>query len=393
VKRSLMSSLLVFACVAGGASSALVGSQGCSSATKVSGFGQTDAGEIADTSVTVDPDVLQIDLSDAKKTELTDAPVCATAAGKKQLVPLVLQFVVDGSGSMGGAPWTAQVNALKAVFQSYAAAQDPNLAVGMIVFADSKQLSQTNQYPGANDIFPQVFAPNSSAAVLRQLEDRLSGNASGGTPTFEALTGAYSLLEGFQPLGTFPPLYKRVVVLLTDGVPTGPTTQVVSLVKTKANAPNAPIQTFSIGVGSVPAQFMSDIATEGQTAPPGCVATSNNASNACYFPIPTGGNVTQIQSDFIDAITAIRGRASACEYLIELTDANSTQYDPKQVNVTFVDGTGKSTTLVKDPQNGWSYDDENDPKKVLLHGTSCDKVKVDKKGDVNIALGCPTRTN
>jgi Mg-chelatase subunit ChlD len=393
VKRSLMSSLLVFACVAGVATTALVGSQGCSAATKANGFGQTDAGEIADTGIAVDPDVLQIDLSDAKKTEPTDAPVCATAAGKKQLVPLVLQFVVDGSGSMSGAPWTAQVNALKAVFQSYAASKDPNLAVGMIVFADSKQLSPINQYPGANDVFPQVFTANSSAAVLRQLEERLSGNSSGGTPTFEALTGGYSLLEGFQPLGAFPALFKRVVVLLTDGAPSGPIAQVVALVKTKANASSIPIQTFSIGVGSVPPQFMSDIAIEGQTAPPGCVTTSSNASNSCYFPIPTSGNVAQIQSDFIDAITAIRGRASACEYLIELTDENSTQYDPKQVNVTFVDGNGKSTTLVKDPQNGWSYDDDNDPKKVLLHGTSCDKVKVDKKGDVNIALGCPTRTN
>jgi hypothetical protein len=49
------------------------------------------------------------------------------------------------------------------------------------------------------------------------------------------------------------------------------------------------------------------------------------------------------------AASAIRWRASACEYLIELTDANSTQYDPKQVNATFVDGTGKVMNLPKDP--------------------------------------------
>ena len=40
--------------------------------------------------------------------------------------------------------------------------------------------------------------------------------------------------------------------------------------------------------------------------------------------------------------------------------------------------------------NAWYYDDPNAPKQVILCGATCDAVKLDPNGKIEVVLGCKT---
>ena len=67
------------------------------------------------------------------------------------------------------------------------------------------------------------------------------------------------------------------------------------------------------------------------------------------------------------------------------------EIDPAKVNVVYTDGGGTETTLNKDPNNGWSYDNDAAPTKVTLNGPACNALKADPKGKIKIVLGCKTK--
>ncbi|NOU27665.1 MAG: hypothetical protein HOO96_07165, partial [Polyangiaceae bacterium] len=63
-----------------------------------------------------------------------------------------------------------------------------------------------------------------------------------------------------------------------------------------------------------------------------------------------------------------------------------------KVQVDFVDKDDpnkKISDIPKDVNNGWSYDDDANPTKILLHGGACDEVRKKKAvGKVRVKLGC-----
>jgi hypothetical protein len=80
-------------------------------------------------------------------------------------------------------------------------------------------------------------------------------------------------------------------------------------------------------------------------------------------------------------LDGIRGQVATCT--LGITADGSGTIDPAKVNVLL-----SGTTVPKDPTDGWTYDDPNDPKSVTLHGASCATLKNDPSATISVVLGC-----
>ncbi|MBP9114455.1 MAG: VWA domain-containing protein, partial [Polyangiaceae bacterium] len=282
---------------------------------------------------------------------------------------------------------------------------DPNLKIGLVVYADAKDCSGgSGPYPGkgttSSKCIPDVAPAAVNAAQLALLKGRITGTSpNGSTPTYEALEGGYKVLRAVAGTG------KKVLVLMSDGVPSSNQGQsgCITLVGSELKK-NPSIQTFSVGIGPFPApsglfasydpEFMSRLALAGGTkANPTCSTNATNVANVCHFQVTPGSNAaasTKLKQDFVDAINKVRGLAIGCEYKLENNGGGA--INPNKVNVVWTDGSGKETFVPKNAQNGWSYDDDQNPTKVILHGTSCSDATEDLQSSVKVVIGCDTKT-
>lgn len=351
---------------------------------------------------------------------------CATASAEAKRVPVYMQLVVDGSGSMDGlntmasayvpgereldplAPnrpstptpgmtgrkWIALRGALSAFVDDLAVNPDPSFAVGMYLFS-------SNQSKAASQVdVPIAFVDAAHAATLKA---RLLPPVFpiGGTPLATAMNGQLPILKAYTPAPPVQPNGKLVLVVITDGIPTDSKQGCLNAAST-ALAGTPPVLTFAVGVGDETASatdvydeiFMGDLAEAGGTAPAGCNTSWSDANMSgapCHFQITPGAKTAQqIQADFLAAVNGIRAIVSSCE--LELNFAPG-EVDPAKVNVVYTSGAGQSSQVVQDGTDGWTYDDPGDPKKVILHGAACDTLKSDPQGKVDIVLGCKTVTN
>ena len=321
---------------------------------------------------------------------------CATATASTKRSPLYLLFVLDASDSMNDDnKWTAVVGAFDSIFDALLQANDPSTGVGLIIYGGANDPTChgvcLGPYPTPEDV--------SVAAVDQTQHDRLrkeldSDSPAKNTPTSLALKGAYSELSSFTAQSPLLPDGKKVVVLITDGVPTdGSTTASNKTLVANAYAetpPQGPITTFAMGVGPFPSPdtvanynpaFLGNVAEAGGTAPAGCNPNElTNVADVCYFQItPQGTSAQQLTQEFITTIDQIRGEAASCVYELEKSGA---PLDPSEVNVVYTDGSGVQHVLTQNATNGWTYDNPTNPTEVILHGTDCSTVKADPDGKV-----------
>jgi hypothetical protein len=312
-------------------------------------------------------------------------------------------FILDGSGSMGqDNKWPSATQALEAIFSDMQKQADPGVGVGLIVFSDTKDpTSASGPYPDSADISINFVG----AAQDSALNGRLSGQPSSDTPTGTALQGGYSELENFVAQTPLPPGGQKVLVLITDGVPTdgcapsgGNYTSNACIMEAAAEyakaKPQGPILTFVIGTGVFPSSnlgnfdpnFLGNLAVAGGTGPKNCNPNENSVTtDLCYFEVdPTKGGATQTEQAFEAAINAIRGQVLSCTFPLNV-DKDAGAVDPSKVNVTV-----NGMTVSQDPNNGWTYDNPSNPTEIIFHGTSCNNLKMNPMAAVNIILGCAT---
>ncbi|MFO0675191.1 MAG: vWA domain-containing protein [Polyangiaceae bacterium] len=404
---------------------ALVAAQGCAQSADGSGFGKAPVDAAAEASV-LDPsapppsdaaadDAGPVDpgpsfgSSDSGtgqgSTEFDLDAGCATAAASAKKFPVYMLFVVDGSGSMLGAKWDGIKGALDAVFDDMKAKADPALAAGMIVYADANDSTDGDgPYPTNLDVAPMFVDSIQHTRLRKRIDDTAPD---GLTPTLQAMQGGFAAMRPFDVKNPPSPLLpdgKRVIVLVSDGQPTGDSNvqnDIISLVQRNA-PPTSDILTFSIGVGAFgtgsgfdydPA-FMGQIAVAGGTrSKTTCNPTeTTNINNVCHFQVTPGSKTAaQLKQEFIDALNRVRSVAAACEY--ELVAPSGAAIDPAKVNVLYKSGDGTEKLIKADADNGWSYDNPAAPQKVFIHGTACDTIKDDLAGEVKIVLGCKTAVN
>jgi hypothetical protein len=335
---------------------------------------------------------------------------CATGHFQGTKQPVYMLFILDGSGSMSqDNKWTAVVPALESIFTDMNAKADPGIAAGLIVFSDSQDQS-CSPFGGCNGPYPQpkdVPIAFVGSAQLNSLKNRLSGMPNDGTPTYSAMSGGYGELESYMPSGSNPPPGgQKVMVLITDGVPTDMCAQnggsyssntCVTMAGSKLTEamPKGPIKTFVIGVGQYPSSdltnfdpsFLGNVAQSGGTGPMGCNPNENTAgaTDLCYFEVdPTvATSPSQLQQSFENAINAIRGQVASCTISL----SGNSNVDPTKVNVTI-----NGMTIPQDPANGWTYNNPTNPTSITLHGTACMDLQGNPMASVQIILGCKTIT-
>lgn len=349
----------------------------CSSAERRSGFDPgAETGEDSRESFKQDEPV-----------ETPDGAGCSATQTEIARIPVVIEFVVDESGSMSGDKWKAQSEALQAAFEDMKDTADPSTFFGIQMFHDA--LGQGVK-PGS------LLDPDQFDKIMNVIT---SSSPTGSTGTEKALKAGYGVLETFKPpasTGLDADQMKRALVLLSDGQPDGGKSEqqrCEDLAQEKFGyvAPDGPIPTFSVGIGnwndsSYDPAFMSRMALAGGTADPTmCDPTSKDEFSVCHFQItPKSGDYTVAKQKLIDAINAIRALTASCEFSFTITQ----DADLSKTEVTITDADGNVTNVPADPENGWSFDDEENPTKVVLNGDACSASNGTVSGRVDVVLGC-----
>ncbi len=300
---------------------------------------------------------------------------CATTSKKAEKQPVDMVIGLDTSFSMDfDSKWPNVREAIKAFVSNPKYA---DLGVGLQFFPIRKQCSVPDYKIPAVSLMlqPQAAGPVGIALDAQQM--------AGGTPMVPLLEGLTQYLAGVAKPGRKP-----VIVLATDGVPddtclsTGSGARANTLENAVAVADtafkgNPSIATFVIGVG-------------GELTALNAIAAAGGTTSATL--VDTAGNAQQA---LLDAFEKIRRTAIPCDY-----DIPAGTIDPKSTNVTYTSG-GKVTSLFfvgneagcakATNGEGWYFDDEAAPKKVVLCAALCSSVKNDDEGSVDLVFGCPRK--
>ncbi|MEB2313017.1 MAG: VWA domain-containing protein [Sorangiineae bacterium] len=323
---------------------------------------------------------------------------CALSHNDGKQSPLDMYIMLDRSGSMQGERWTAVTQALKD-FVSTSPATD-GIGVGLQFFplnppnvncpffkppcpAGCVPFGPTNCFPDPNEgcdpngyLPPKVpisLLPGARSALVTAI-DGTSPN--GGTPMMPALQSA---LQATTAYAAQHPDHKVIVVLATDGEPSGCDENVDHIAAVAAAGHNATpsVDTWAIGIGNITALD--------------AIAAAGGTGTAIVVDAASAGQ------QFLDAMMAIKGKALGCEFILPKPSGGA-EIDPNQVNVLFTPTGGQQSYIshVTDlaackGQEGWYYDNDAAPTKVVLCPSSCTEVKsTNGEAAIDIALGCAT---
>jgi hypothetical protein len=209
------------------------------------------------------------------------------------------------------------------------------------------------------------------------------------TPSSAALQGA---IDRAKAHALANPGHTVVAVLATDGLPTECDTNMnnIAAIAAAAYAGTPSIKTFVIGVFAQAEQAQA-------TTNLNQISNAGGTGNA--FIINTSQNVAQ---QFLAALNQIRGSALPCQYAVPMPESGTPDFG--KVNVQFSRSNGTKSTIVYvsdvngcDPNTGgWYYDvnpSSGTPTKILLCPASCNAVKADSQGKIDVLLGCKSITS
>jgi uncharacterized protein YegL len=217
---------------------------------------------------------------------------------------VILELVVDESGSMTGEKWDALRDSLLALFDDIANDDDSQLRIGLVMFDDAVR----------TPVSPKPLTQAGQLDNLRHAIDKPDPHG-GGTATHDALQAAVDVLEGVT--GSV----RRVLVLLSDGSPTGGNDEKRDCEKlVSVHHAEDGISTFAVGIGQFPSDstalydpaFMGRLAVAGGTAPDGCEPESLDESNICHYQVTPGGDPGRLEQSLGAALDAIRQSATTC---------------------------------------------------------------------------------
>jgi hypothetical protein len=363
--------------------------------------------------------IITVDASISDASVSSDA-TCAASTTEGHLVPLDLFIMLDQSSSMdekvGTGMETRWSAVTKAIGDFVQRPEASGLGVGINYFGPTNSTCVTGKMcatdaecgPGCghcvltSDVpFKYCEGPSCDAVYYARAETPIAplpGNAqailaslarhrpSTATPSSAALQGAVTFTKQWA---IDHPGRAVVVVFATDGGPSQCDTDPANIEQMAATAFNdlPSIRTFVIGVGSavIPGS-MGGMA--GKALLDG-IARSGGTMQAFMV---SDADVTR---QFVDALQAIRGSALQCAYTIP--DAMGKMLDFDKVNVRYTPGGGVGSIIPKVPNaagcamgEGWYYDDDRMPTRILMCPATCDKFTKGMGGKVEIEVGCST---
>ncbi|HYO96653.1 MAG TPA: vWA domain-containing protein [Polyangiaceae bacterium] len=325
---------------------------------------------------------------------------CATGMAKANLMPVNMFIQFDRSGSMlDDDKWPQAAQALTAFFQN---AETAGLRIALRFFPhDSPAVGCSGDDDGVcsaeacsqplvplGEVLATPMDPHEAALVSAVQTSappprpmRGSGQMappSQGTPIHPALEGALTWARANQ---LAKPNEKTVVVLVTDGEPTGCNEDMDAIAGLASTAfMTHGIPTYAVGIAGASEEQMDQIAEAGGTM-------------RAFF----AGNASTAQQDLINALNSIRGSVLACDFPVpSAADLPvGTSVDPNKVNINYTSGAGMPETIGRAANeaacagdSGWFYDNPATPTRITLCPSTCDRVTADGAARIDVLLGC-----
>jgi hypothetical protein len=236
--------------------------------------------------------------------------------------------------------------------------------------------------------------PGNKQALIDSLETYTPAQSPFGlTPTGPALQGAITYAQAW---GAAHPSRRSIVVLATDGAPTGGCSparraEIAALASVGAGA-SVPVQTYTIGVFSP-----SDPSSTDNKEGPDNIRAIAEAGKGQAFVLSDQGDVA---AQFIEALNSVRGHGLACEFKIPESE-DGKELDFGKVNVAFTPKAGADAETIPylddeslcDDEGGWYYlidPKKNKPRGIAACGATCTRLMGSVTGNVNVQVGCET---
>lgn len=306
----------------------------------------------------------------------TNTMECASEAIEAEIAPLAMFITLDKSGSMDSDnKWENATAALKSFFGD-AAAADLNVALRFFPEGNCSDgdcdinACATPNVPLGTLTADPAPADAQEAALVAAINAQ---GPNGGTPMSAALAGGVQFSANYLVQN---PLHKAVVILVTDGEPSGCEENIAAIANIAASGFLDDVITYTIGLAG---------SNEGD------LAQISMAGGGSSFVIGNGDT----QAELLAALQAIQGEQIACEIPIPVPTKGD--FDPTLVNVTFTSGDGAESPIggvanagACGADAGWYYDNPADPALIILCPASCDTVQGDDEGKLEVVLGCET---
>jgi hypothetical protein len=337
----------------------------------------------------------------------------------EEIKPVAIYLMLDRSSSMVGLcsnpndcnaqSWNQATQAITTFARDPASA---NIDVALGYFPPIVSIAQADK--------PAMLCSGSACGTptvsLRRANDNAASIADSlntATPPNSIAAPLYTPTEcAIRGMGTFCKAHTErtgqrcVGVLVTDGVPYGDcSVDANNLATLTAAAADAGTLIFTLGLQGANFDFLNRIATSGKTD---CTPMD---------PMTAACDVRSGQGAFVAALNAIRDKVQVKETKVEthtetqevplecewmLPEApEGMKFDPELVNVTFsatdkaamvLGRVGSSDADCAQHPEGWRYDKDGEPTKVLACAKACDTIKTSPGAKISIEFGCRVKT-
>lgn len=215
------------------------------------------------------------------------------------------------------------------------------------------------------------------------------------TPTGPALEGAIAYARRWAEEH---PTRKAIVVLATDGTPTGGCSpsrraEIAALASVGARA-TVPVQTYTIGVFAP--EDPEDPSSESVDGADTLRAIAE-AGNGQAFII---SDQDDVGAQFVAALNSVRGHGLSCEFQIPASETGKA-LDYGKVNVEFTPKAGEDPETIPyldagsecDEEGGWYYEADpssGKPRSIRTCEATCERLTSSVTGSVAVQVGCVT---
>lgn len=332
----------------------------------------------------------------AEQVDTVLSSACVGSVTQGEIVPSVIQLVVDVSGSMTApAPGSAETKWDETLAALLRALDQlgPDMPVGLLLYPNQATPEDFTSHPVdecvAIDQLVEIERLGATGADHRlAIETSLrEANVRSGTPTQDAFT--YALENSLIPYSS---LLDKYMLLITDGEPTyavqcnGDGYEPVApepILDVIAGAHEQAVRTFVIGSpGSESARnWLSTAASVGGTGAPGCEVDST-----CHLDMT---EVSDFGAALQEALRQILGTIGQCRYAIPEPPEGET-LDRNEVSVLIHSG-GETRLVLPDRlgdcTEGWQFDEEGN---VVLCEATCERTSGGFEGSIELLFGCST---
>ncbi len=312
----------------------------------------------------------------------TGGTSCATGVSSAAIANVNMFIMFDQSSSMEqNDRWNNATRALVAFLQS---PESADLKIALRFFASDEpaagcNISECNVQACSQPLINLGTLTSATGAadaheqqLVTAIQSRSPNPQGPGTPISAALDGAVTWATAFND--SAPETEKAVVLFVTDGEPSGCIQDTPGIAAIAAEGYDAGVPTYVVGLEGSNTNQLNQIAQRGGTG------------SAIFVG---DGNAEQ---DLLEALSEIRGRALACDFPLP----EGENVDPNKINVTFTDnGTENQWTKVNTAGDcgttaGWYFDDNANPRGVILCPAACEVAGSSTEGQLEVILGCQT---